>query len=272
MGEQPGLFKKVTAFLGEPARLPGWFIMVVGGYSFIPDTASRLDFWLTFVESPTVAAYLASPWIGVALIAIAVIYLWHFRGVVHVNRGILASSTAPSSSLAPEVVVRNRSPLSIGSDHLDYEHLGVGTALGIHITNNSDRSVFDIRAKLSHIRNLDTQLNTVPDGSLLTWPEKQRQFDLAPRETARLRFAVSMSRYHLKSRIMSEKAAEKIVFGPFSGSDPGDIMERGQFQLSFNVFARDLEPVSQEYYLDLRTSDSIAFMPWETHLKRVTTT
>jgi len=78
------LLRRLAAFFGMPIRIPGWGAMLVGAYTFIPDTAARLDFW-TGKVGPLISPYLASPWTGVALVVTGAAWLWHFRGVVHVH-------------------------------------------------------------------------------------------------------------------------------------------------------------------------------------------
>jgi hypothetical protein len=81
----PAWFTGAVAFLGRPIRLPGWAMFILGAYSFIPDTASRLEFWGQFKLPSIVTSFLASPWAGLILITAATAWLWLFRGVVHVH-------------------------------------------------------------------------------------------------------------------------------------------------------------------------------------------
>jgi len=78
------LLRKLAAFFGMPIRIPGWGAMLIGAYTFIPDTAARLEFW-TGKVGPLVSPYLASPWTGVTLVVAGAVWLWQFRGVVHVH-------------------------------------------------------------------------------------------------------------------------------------------------------------------------------------------
>lgn len=96
--------KRVAEFFGKPIRLPGWAVMLLGAYSFIPDQASRLEFWRGVPIPAQVQSTLASPFFGIGLIFLAVMYLWFFPRVVHVHHGNLTAQTAPQASLSMQVL------------------------------------------------------------------------------------------------------------------------------------------------------------------------
>src|SRR6185295_4335743 len=99
---QSSFFRRLATFLGQPVRLPGWALFLIGAYNFVPDQAARLEFWGRYVP-PAVAPYLASPWAGVVLFVLGATWLWFFRGVVHVHHGELHAETSPEASLSAVV-------------------------------------------------------------------------------------------------------------------------------------------------------------------------
>ena len=105
----PVLFQRFLVFFGQPIRLPGWVMLLVAAYSFIPDNVARLEFWANIKIPLPIASYLSSTWAGLVLVAMGVTWLWHFRGAVHVHHHSTAiqpaglQATASLGSVSVEI-------------------------------------------------------------------------------------------------------------------------------------------------------------------------
>ncbi len=104
MGSLPITLRRVIKLFGEPVRLPGWLALALGAYAFVPDTQARIEFWTKLLGQPVIAGYLASPWTGIALVAIGFVYLWFCRDVVHVHHLPLNAETKPTATIGLQVI------------------------------------------------------------------------------------------------------------------------------------------------------------------------
>jgi hypothetical protein len=97
--------QQLRAFVFAPRRLPGWLALFLSAISFVPDWKSRLDYYVDLYSTHSgvlrmLAPIFTSPLFGFGLLIAGVIYLWFFRGVVHIHHHSATATAQGAATVA----------------------------------------------------------------------------------------------------------------------------------------------------------------------------